>query len=200
MLEEIRDVQREVGVKPDGAAGPVTWAAIHRRLCGIEKPEPPKPAQPPASGPVDARSEATIATLHPEVQEAFRDFCHKANALIAPKKWKWISGTRSYAEQERLHNIYLHGGPQATSAGNSAHNFGIACDGGVFTARGDYEGEGPEYKKVGQLGRSLGFHWGADFGDEPHFSKRPEWAEKLGELEMMSALRSRHAAGRDVFA
>ena len=155
-----------------------------------------------ASGPVDPRSETMIATLHPKVQEPFRDFCRQANAAIAPKIWKWTCGTRTYAEQAALHDAYVnHGGPQATSPGNSAHNFGIACDGTVFAPDGHAPiWDGPEYTTVGKLGRSLGFHWGADFGDEPHFCKRPPWAESFTELGMMRKLRQRHAAGTDVFA
>jgi hypothetical protein len=165
-------------------------------------PSPPLPADAPSTGAVDPRSEKNIATLHPKVQEDFRDFCRKANAAIAPKVWKWTCGTRSYAEQAELHDAYVnHGGPQATSPGNSAHNFAIACDGTVFAPDGHTPiWDGPEYASVGKLGRSLGFHWGADFGDEPHFCKRPPWAESLTELAMMSVLRHRHDTGMDVFA
>lgn len=164
--------------------------------------QPPAPVAPPSGGPVDPRSEGNIATLHPMVQEAFRDFCRKANAAIAPKIWKWTGGTRTFAEQAKLHDDFVnHGGPQATSPGNSAHNFAIACDGTVFKSDNHTPiFDGPEYKVVGKLGRSLGFHWGADFGDEPHFCKRPPWAEALAELEMMRQLRHRHDAGQDVFA
>lgn len=170
-------------------------------LFGKGATTPPAPLPAPATVLVDERSEKNIATLHPKVQEAFRDFCRKANAAISPKQWKWICGTRTYEEQAKLHDAYVnHGGPQATSAGNSAHNFGIAMDGGVFGTDGSYYGEDPAYKTVGFLGRGLGFHWGADFGDEPHFAKRPPWAEQLGELQMMAELRKRHAAGIDVFA
>lgn len=193
-LEKIKAIQRAVSVDDDGVIGPVTINAIYDRVCGAT------PVQPvPATGAVDERSEKNIATLHPRVQEAFRDFCRKANTAIAPKRWKWICGTRTYAEQAELHRKYLNGGPQATSAGNSAHNFGIAMDGGVFDGS-SYEGECEEYKIVGRLGRSLGFNWGADFGDEPHFSKRPAWATHMGEREMMRELRRRHDAGIDVFA
>lgn len=172
------------------AAGPITPAGGGAQGPGA------------SSGPVDPRSEGRIATLHLRVQEDFRDFCRKANAAIAPKIWKWTSGTRTYAEQAELYDAYInHGGPQATSPGNSAHNFGIACDGTVFAPDGHTPiWDGPEYTTVGRLGRSLGFHWGADFGDEPHFCKRPPWAESLTELAMMSVLRQRHANGKDVFA
>jgi hypothetical protein len=141
------------------AAGPVASP-------GGAAQTPPPPAA-PSSGSVDSRSEANIATLHPRVQEDFRDFCRKANAAIAPKIWKWTCGTRTFAEQKKLHDDHVnHGGPQATSPGNSAHNFAIACDGTVFAPDGHTPiFEGPEYTTVGKLGRSLGFHWGADFGD-----------------------------------
>jgi len=180
-----------------GAPAPAAAAATPAAVA----PSAPMPASAPSTAAVDDRSEKNIATLHPEIREAFRDFCRKANAAIAPKVWKWTCGTRTYAEQAELHEAYLHGGPQATSPGNSAHNFGIACDGTVFAPDGHTPiWDGPEYTVVGKLGRSLGFHWGADFGDEPHFSKRPPWAESLTELGMMSVLRQRHDDGTDVFA
>jgi hypothetical protein len=183
-------------------AGSGASPAVSPGAASADSPGDTAQADTPSSGPVDPRSEGNIATLHPKVQEDFRDFCRKANAAIAPKIWKWTCGTRTYAEQAELHDAFVnHGGPQATSPGNSAHNFAIACDGTVFAPDGHTPiFEGPEYTKVGKLGRSLGFHWGADFGDEPHFCKRPPWAESLAELDMMSVLRQRHANNKDVFA
>jgi hypothetical protein len=184
----------------------VEWELLFGSAAPAPAPGPtpapaPGPPPTPSTAPVDPRSEKNIATLHPKVQEDFRDFCRRANAAVAPKVWKWTSGTRTYAEQAELHEAYLNGGPQAASPGNSAHNFAIACDGTLFAADGHTPiWDGPEYTTVGKLGRSLGFHWGADFGDEPHFCKRPPWAEPLAELAMMKVLRHRHDTGMDVFA
>lgn len=194
--DQIKAVQSTLSLPADGVAGPKTWAAIHKYIVGKVVPiELPMVDDSDGFG-VDARSEKIIATLDIHVQAAFRDLCRRATAAIAPKVWKWTSGYRSYAEQKKLHDAYKNGGPQATSPGNSAHNFAIACDGTVFAADGKTPiWDGPEYKVVGKLGRELGFHWGADFGDEPHFCKRPPWAEKMKELEMMKELRRRHEAG-----
>ncbi|MEI6130824.1 MAG: hypothetical protein WCR59_12215, partial [Planctomycetota bacterium] len=90
-----------MGANPDGIFGPATlnlglaWIAAHG---GTEAPEPATPAQPPA-GLADPRSEATIATLHPQVQQPFRDLLRAINAAVAPAIGKWISGYRGEKEQ-----------------------------------------------------------------------------------------------------
>lgn len=186
-IEKVKAIQTKLGLSPDGVVGPKTVDGIYDVVVGTR--DQSVQAQPPAV--VDGRSAATIDTLIPEVREAFRNLLLKANAEIFPHVWKWTSGTRTYLEQAKLHDAFLQGGPQATSPGNSAHNFGIACDGTVFGPSGPIW-DGPDYAKVGALARSLGFHWGADFGDEPHFCLRPPSCEKMKELEMMAELRRRH--------
>lgn len=208
--EKIQELQKTVGTNPDGKMHLDPPGETLRAIQAVAKADPdaewgakPKPVDGPTdSEKVDDRSEGNIATLHPKVQEDFRILCRKANEAIAPKVWKWTCGTRTYAEQAKLHDAYVnHGGPQATSPGNSAHNFSIACDGTVFASDGHTPiWDDPEYTTVGKLGRSLGFHWGADFGDEPHFCKRPPNMEHMTESEMMAELRRRHAAGIDAFA
>jgi len=84
--DKVRQFQRAVGADPDGIIGPATlnlglaWIAAHG---GTEAPEPATPAQPP-TGFADPRSEATIATLHPQVQQPFRDLLRAINAAVAP--------------------------------------------------------------------------------------------------------------------
>lgn len=192
--EIIRAVQAELKVSVDGKAGPQTWDAIYRRIVK---------QKPGAAGPVDARSEKAIATLHPQVQPYARTLVQRAgdNGIVI----KVLSGTRTYEEQNAL---YAQGrtqpGPIVTNArgGFSNHNFGIAFDVGVFEGSA-YRGESPKYKAVGLLGQELGLDWGGNWKtiqDEPHFQLRPEWAADLTEKEMLSGLRQRVADGEDVLA
>lgn len=48
--------------------------------------------------------------------------------LNSPYIWWVTCGTRDFAEEEKLYEIYLKGGPKATKPGNSAHNWGMAVD------------------------------------------------------------------------
>jgi len=87
---------------------------------------------------------------------------------------KIISGTRTFAEQDRL---YRQGrdlpGPKVTNArgGQSNHNFGVAWDIGIFQ-NGQYLDDSPLYAQVGRISKGLDLEWGGDwasFPDEPHF-------------------------------
>ena len=164
--DKVRQFQRAVGAKADGVFGPATlnlglaWIAAHG---GTEAPEPITPAQPP-TGLADPRSEGVLATLHPQVQQPFRDLLHAINAAVAPAVGKWISGYRGEAEQNAL---YAKGrtapGPRVTSAPwpTSSHNGG---------------------------GGKAGFHSGADFGDRPHICLRPPSLRAMSETAFINAL------------
>lgn len=193
----IRAVQAKLGVAVDGNPGPQTWSGIYRSLIG----EPPAPTG--TTTLADERSERNIATLLPQVQPLARALVESAAAVgIAIKI---ISGTRSYDEQNAL---YEQGrskpGRTVTNArgGYSNHNFGIAFDIGVFEG-GRYLDESPAYKAVGAIGMKLGLEWGGNWKtiqDEPHFQFRPAWARDLSERDMLTELRARRAASREVFA
>jgi hypothetical protein len=189
--DKVRQFQRAVGSNPDGIFGPATlnlglaWIAAHG---GTEAPEPITPAQPPA-GLADPRSEATIATLHPQVQQPFRDLLRSINAAVAPAIGKWISGYRGKAEQ----NQAVANGASKAPWPHSAHNggggtTGFACDIGFFSAGGTYLDEGPQYDVAGNLARAAGFHWGADFGDRPHICLRPPSLRAMGETQFINQL------------
>ncbi len=158
----------------DGLWGPLTEAAdqyFERR--GVELL---------ALGRFDARSERVIAGLHLTAQAAARQLL----ALAAPDGFvaRIISGTRSYAEQDRLHaqGRYGNAGPRVTNArgGQSNHNFGIAWDIGLFDTTGAYlngdsAAEIAEYRRLGELARPLGLEWGGDWKslpDVPHYQLR----------------------------
>ena len=86
---------------------------------------------------LDDRSMKTVATLHANVQQSFRDWIAECQILIKAMgyEYKAISGNRSWDEQAKL---YAQGrtlpGKKVTNAGPgySNHNFGIAVDMGVF--------------------------------------------------------------------
>lgn len=203
-LETRRAIQRLLVVKDDGVIGPKSRAALERLIAAPDDSEwPPAVIVPPQTPPgeIDARSAATIATLHPRVQPHA-----KALILLAAKNGiqiKAISGLRTYAEQDAL---YEQGrskpGPIVTNArgGFSSHNFATAFDIGVFEGA-KYIPESHDYATVGKLGKSLGLAWGGDWSspDEPHHYLKPEWAEGLSESQMMTGLRKRHDDGKDVF-
>lgn len=202
----IRDVQARLGLTVDGKAGPMTWAAIHDRICGAwpatATADPPAQAILAGSA-VDARSEANIATLHPRVQSYARNLVLKTATMGITIKI--ISGLRSYEEQATL---YAQGrskpGPKVTNAnaGYSNHNFGLAFDIGIWQ-NGKYLDESPLYKAVAPLGIDLGLTWGGSWKtiqDQPHYELRPSWAKDMPEATMLTELRRRKAAGRDYFA
>src|SRR5262245_16797025 len=197
--EMIAAIQKKLGVKVDGHAGPETWGAIYAEIV-----KPTVAGVPPGEAieAVDARSEKNIATLLPEVQPAARALVQKA--ALSDIRIKILSGLRTYAEQDEL---FAQGrtkpGPQVTKArgGFSNHNFGIAFDVGVFEGQ-KYLPDSVKYKAVGALGTDLGLEWGGNWKtivDQPHFQLRPAWAVDLTEKEMLAELRKRHDAGTPVF-
>ena len=84
----------------------------------------------------DFRTERNIRTLALPAQKECRIFMKKV--VAEDIQAKIISGSRTYAEQNRLFRQGRYGnpGPVVTNArgGRSNHNFGIAWDIGIFTA------------------------------------------------------------------
>jgi peptidoglycan L-alanyl-D-glutamate endopeptidase CwlK len=128
-------------------------------------------------GSFDGRTEDNIQTLLPAAQKKVREFMKAVQG--AQVTVKIISGTRTFAEQDKL---YRQGrdlpGPKVTKArgGQSNHNFGVAWDIGLFKD-GQYLDENPAYSRIGGIGKGLGLEWGGDwagFPDEPHFQIVPE--------------------------
>ena len=148
---------------------------------------------------IDSRSAKVIATLLLKVQPTF------ANLLIELKKHyqekglevKYISGTRTYAEQDALYAKGRGGspGPIVTKArgGESNHNFGIAVDVGLFLPDGRYLGDTPFYRDIGKIVTPFPtLEWGGDwkFIDEPHI----QWRTGL----TMAQMRERVKNGQSV--
>ncbi len=126
------------------------------------------------------RTEASLHTLHPKVQELMR--ITLKTIRDAGINARIISGTRTYAEQNKLFAIGRFGDTKArvTNArgGFSNHNFGIACDIGIFAANGAYLLESPLYAKAGQIATAANIpnlEWGGNwvsFKDQPHYQHR----------------------------
>lgn len=193
-MATIADIQRLLGVAPDGKWGPRSQAALDAVLHPAVTPVAPVVDN---GEKVDPRSETAIATLHRKVQPVARQFVKLAaeNGIVI----KITSATRTYAEQDKL---FAQGGVTKARGGQSNHNFGIAIDVTIFNGK-EPVWESPKYQTLGKLGKSLGFTWGGDwqsFKDEPHYQLEPEWAAGMSEGKMLAELRRRHDNGIDAFA
>ncbi|HJU75620.1 MAG TPA: M15 family metallopeptidase [Gemmatimonadaceae bacterium] len=124
-------------------------------------------------GMFDVASERYIRTLQPKAQREARAFLQRV--LQAGISARILSGTRTYAEQNRLYRKGRYGdtSPIVTKArgGRSNHNFGIAWDISIFES-GKYLGNSPLYARAATVGKVSGIEWGGDwtsFVDEPHY-------------------------------
>lgn len=204
-MKTVKELQEFVGVKPDGKWGPKSNAAF---MAILDQPKPPvSPTEPitfthGGGAVVDPRSEGNIRTLNPAIQGMARTLVREVFKQLGTVI-KVTSGLRTYEEQDEL---YAQGrtkpGPKVTGArgGYSNHNFGLAFDVTIF------EGNRPIwesrlYKKVGEIGKSLGLSWGGDWKslvDEPHFELRPKWATHLSESAMLAEFRRRTNVGQSL--
>lgn len=125
-------------------------------------------------GRFDDRTEANIATLLPKAQIAARKAMNAAKALSPYLTVQILSGTRTYAEQNKLYAQK----PKVTNAkgGQSNHNFGIAFDVGIFKGKTYYTGknstETKAYVELSKLIKPVGLEWGGDWKslkDTPHY-------------------------------
>lgn len=125
-------------------------------------------------GRFDDRTEANIATLLPKAQIAARKAMSAAKALGGGLTVQILSGTRTYAEQNKLYAQK----PKVTNAkgGQSNHNFGIAFDIGIFKGKTYYTGknstETKAYVELSKLIKPVGLEWGGDWKsiiDTPHY-------------------------------
>lgn len=208
-MHSVKELQEFLGVTADGIWGKKSQFALDEVL-GRNPPNERAPVAAPTdtADPTDDRSEAKIATLHRKVQPLARQLIHLAGANGMTVKI--LSGTRTYAEQDAL---FRQGGVTKAQGGYSNHNFGVAFDTGIFVdgkyIDDEYEKKrfpGAEmerlYTKLGQIGKSIGLHWGGDwksFQDQPHFELHPPWAENMSENQMLAELRRRHDNGIDAF-
>jgi peptidoglycan L-alanyl-D-glutamate endopeptidase CwlK len=188
LRSNVKTIQREIGVEPDGVFGPVTAARVLHYLQRDNLPldaEKVMPAAIPEESEFDPRTEQRLASLDRKAVPAFRRFIALAKATAATLGCDYvaISGNRTYAEQDAL---YEQGrskpGKRVTNAkgGQSNHNFGIAIDFGVFQG-GVYLDDGNRvqaslaskvHKACSMHADGCGLEWGGDWHsikDEPHY-------------------------------
>ena len=172
--EKIKAIQTLLGVKADGAFGPLSMGALKALISPHTEPADVRETSPGAE--FDELTERNLATLNAPSQVVFRQFLRKLVPYMAAQGVvaKIISGTRTYKEQDAL---YAKGrtapGPRVTNArgGQSNHNFGCAADIGLFKG-GDYLEDSPLYLEAGPIGESVGLSWGGrwkSIKDYPHF-------------------------------
>lgn len=193
-------------IMTDGVAGPETWAAIRARYAGLVKPEPP----PVVQGFTSTRSERIIAGLHPKMQPYARTLWHQVNDHFKGTgiTMDFVSGTRTWEEQQKLYEAYQNGGPKAAPPGHSFHQPGAAVDAGLFL-NGIYIDDRPDlvpaarmeklYAEYGAIVDLLGLEWGGTFNDPPHAELHPDWAEGMNDSQIMAEYRKRHESGQDFF-
>ena len=154
---------------------------------------------------LDERSAKNVITMHPKVQEIFRNWIAESQMLAKAHgyEYKAISGNRTWDEQAK---IYAQGrtspGKIVTNAkpGYSNHNYGIAVDMGVFKD-GKYLDELKPaeaeafHNKAAIIAEKYNIEWGGNwksFKDYPHFEY------KTGKT--LSQLRQLVTEGKDIFA
>lgn len=151
----------------------------------------------------DARTEKNLKTLHPKAAEKAREFLRACHAFLAPLpayegvEVRIVDGSRTYEEQNALHaQGRTKPGQIVTNArgGSSWHNFRVAFDIGVFK-KGKYLGESTLYKRLGEIGESVGLEWG---GHWESITDMPHYQYKTG-LTIAQA-RARVKAGKSVIA
>jgi peptidoglycan L-alanyl-D-glutamate endopeptidase CwlK len=121
----------------------------------------------------DIVSNRRIDTLHPIIRAKAKEFIIRAEKELGIKL-RVTSALRTWEEQTRLYNKGRSDtGKKVTNAkaGESYHNYGLAFD-VVEIKNGKAIWNNPNWKKIGALGKSLGFEWGGDWKkivDKPHF-------------------------------
>jgi peptidoglycan L-alanyl-D-glutamate endopeptidase CwlK len=140
-------------------------------------------------GEFDQRTESNIFTLKLRAQMEARKFMSRLinaelNAVI-------ISGTRTYAQQNSLFRKGRWGNKDRkityARGGESAHNFGLAWDIGIFSRSGKYSKEKRDYEKAAVYGKSDSLHWGGDwkkFRDLPHYQLKTDFKSIAEAREM----------------
>lgn len=215
ITDDIKAIQRHVGVQDDGIIGPMTVRAIRlalRHCKPAEKVDEPLTLQiavEAGDALFDKRTLKNIATLEPKAQKKFTSFMAEAKAIAASMgcEYVMISGNRTYPEQNAL---YAKGrttkGPKVTNArgGYSNHNFAIAGDNGVFRDGKYLDGsKSPKdralamrvHAAVAAIDHKHGIVWGGDwkrFKDFPHFEVKTGLS--------MAQRRARLKAGKAILA
>lgn len=126
---------------------------------------------------LDQISQTRLADLHPALAAKIRQMSEMLELDNPPITFRVTQGLRSWSEQLALYSQgRTTAGKIVTDAkpGYSWHQFGLAADIVPFAIDGsiDWNTEHPTWKRLIQVGESLGLTAGATFRtfpDEPHF-------------------------------
>ena len=135
----------------------------------------------------DKHTDRRILSLHPLVQDKAREFIIRAEKELGIKL-RITKGLRTWQEQDDLYNRPFDGkdndndgkidepSEKVTNAkgGQSYHNYGLAID-VVEIKNGKALWRNPNWNKIAELGKSIGFEWGGNWKsivDKPHFQMR----------------------------
>lgn len=121
----------------------------------------------------DYHTDRRVAKLHPGIRAKVNEFIIRAKEELGIHL-RVSSGYRSFEEQTKIYNsgrsetgkILSH-----SKAGESFHNYGLAID-VVEIKNGKALWKNPNWNRIADLGKQLGFEWGGDwrsFKDKPHF-------------------------------
>lgn len=118
---------------------------------------------------LDSHSESLLAQVHPVLAARGRLVAADVQSQIGDNQFRWISGLRTYDEQNKLFTKK----PPVTKArgGYSNHNFGLALDGGIFDKNGKYLQNSPLYNLIQGAAHRAKLESGMDwvhFKDLPH--------------------------------
>lgn len=190
-----RDNNLRRNSKPTSSPLPIAPRPVVKPLVNTEKTDLTE---------LDERSAKNVATLHPKVQQVFKNWILECQILAKAYgyEYKAISGNRTWEEQEK---IYAQGrtapGKIVTNAkpGFSNHNYGIAVDMGVFKEGKYLDGSKPSeaeafHRKAAEIGAKYNLEWGGSwksFKDYPHF----EW--RTGKT--LAQMRQLVVEGKDIF-
>lgn len=121
---------------------------------------------------LDPKSESLLAGVDPILAQRARLVLA---ALIAKGiDARIISGLRTYAQQDAL--FAKHDGTTHARGGQSNHNFGLACDIGIFV-NGKYLQDGHQYDLIQAEAHAAGLESGADWkhiNDRPHIQLKSD--------------------------
>ena len=106
-------------------------------------------------------NEQRIQTLAPDLQRSTRALVNRTY-FATGKSFHVHSGTRSFAEQDQLHQSNPNG---AAPPGLSWHNYGRAFD-AYFHSNGAVGGSYRDYSVAGGIAEELGWVWGGRWGDD----------------------------------
>lgn len=176
LIENIKKIQRTIGVHDDGVFGPITARAVLGAVRGQSG------VSYDADTEVDERSLKNIATLLERAQVAFKEFYRLANATAASMGCEYIaiSGNRTWEQQQALYDQgRTKPGKKVTRAkpGSSWHNFGVALDFGVFRGRSYLDNVDAKLARrvhiaCAKHAEECGLEWGGNwknFKDIPHY-------------------------------